>query len=984
MSSREDDSHTELQRLEALASFNIVDSGAEPVFDSITALAATVCDAPLSFISFVAKDRQWFKSARGLGVLKESERSISFCHHAIMNAELFEVEDALLDDRFCDSPFVTGEPNIRFYAGMPLTTASGENVGTVCVADTTSRRLSVVQRQALRDLAGVVMRLLELRMAEGQAVRLGEMLDRSCNEVFIFDAKTMLVEYASIGAENNSGFSLAQMRDQAPAIFGSESNGLKLRSAVKPLLAGERDKKILQLNIGRRDGGSYPALVQLQVFLYQGRKVIMATVNDITQQKEDERYMRIQQTAMEGAIDGMAILDARGRYVYLNNAHVALFGYSNSSELLGRTWRTLYEAEEASRIEKDVFKLLESDGKWEGETKGRRRDGTTFEQGVSLALLGGGIIVCVCRDISVQKAAEEALFREKELAQVTLKSIGDAVITTDTIGTVTYLNPVAESMTGWSTTDASGERLADVFHVIEAESRKPTRNPMTVALAQNRTVGLAMDCLLVDRSGMERAIEDSAAPIHDRAGDVVGGVLVFRDISETRAMALHMAHLAQHDPLTNLPNRTLLMDRVLQATMAARRGAHRIALLYLDLDDFKQINDSLGHEAGDRVLLEIADRLQSCVRATDTVSRQGGDEFVILLSEIETSQDVALVANKLLTACARAVPAERQQVFVGASIGIAVFPEDGNDIEALMRNADAAMYHAKESGRNNFQFYAPAMNMRAKNHLKLKSDLRRAIADDQFELFFQPKIDLTSRRIVGAEALVRWRHPEQGLVLPGEFIEFVEKNGMMLPIGEWVIHAACRQMARWRELALPSVPVAVNVSAAQFRSGNVYEQVSGALEENNVRPELLEIELTESTIMRDTEAVAKTLGKLKQSGIRISIDDFGTGYSSLGQLWRFPIDTLKIDRSFIENLSAESDELAITTAVVTMANQLRLEVVAEGVETADQVQILQQLGCNTAQGHYFYQALRAVPFINVLREQDSDRNAVDDSRQSAD
>ena len=262
--------------------------------------------------------------------------------------------------------------------------------------------------------------------------------------------------------------------------------------------------------------------------------------------------------------------------------------------------------------------------------------------------------------------------------------------------------------------------------------------------------------------------------------------------------------------------------------------------------------------------------------------------------------------------------------------------------------------------------------------------MRRAIADDQFELFFQPKIDLTSRRIVGAEALVRWRHPEQGLVLPGEFIEFVEKNGMMLPIGEWVIHAACRQMARWRELALPSVPVAVNVSAAQFRSGNVYEQVSGALEENNVRPELLEIELTESTIMRDTEAVAKTLGKLKQSGIRISIDDFGTGYSSLGQLWRFPIDTLKIDRSFIENLSAESDELAITTAVVTMANQLRLEVVAEGVETADQVQILQQLGCNTAQGHYFYQALRAVPFINVLREQDSDRNAVDDSRQSAD
>jgi diguanylate cyclase (GGDEF)-like protein/PAS domain S-box-containing protein len=966
----------ELDRLAALESYAILDTPAEQVFDAVVETAAALCDTPIAILGFVVDDRQWFKATRGIGSLRETPREIAFCDHVIRYGGMLEVPDAHLDARFRDSPFVTGEPKLRFYASVPLFTEQGYAIGTLSVADRSPRDLTETQRAALRQLATVVMHLLETRKTERRAARLGEMLDRSQNEIYVFDAASLRFEYVSAGARSNTGYSLAELREMTPTHLQLEVNAQRFQDAIKFLLNGAQTYFDFESECVRKDGSTYPIHARVQLWRDAGHPVFMAVVTDISERRQYEARLRTKHAAMEGAVDGMAILDRRGTYVYMNSAHAKVFGYHDPKELIGRTWKQLYAPGEIERIEREVFPLLARDRNWSGEATALRRDGTTFDEGLSLTLLDDGGLICVCRDITAQKAAEEAVFQEKELAQVTLQSIGDAVITTDVNGRVTYLNPIAEDMTGWPLAEAQGKPLSEVFSVIESATRQPTRNPMQVALAENRIVGLAMDSLLIDRHGKEAAIEDSAAPIHDRAGHVVGGVLIFRDVSETRAMALRMAHLAQHDALTDLPNRVLLLDRMAQAIAAARRHRGKVALLFIDLDHFKQVNDSLGHATADNLLIEVARRLKGCVRESDTVSRQGGDEFVVLLTEVVHADAAARVAGKLLEACTRAFVIEGHQIHIGASIGIAMYPDDGADTDTLVRNADAAMYHAKQQGRNNYQFYAPDMNARAREHLALTTNLRRALALEEFVLHYQPKIDLHDESVVGCEALIRWQDPERGLIVPSEFIPMIEANGLIVPIGRSVLRAVCRQLREWQEAGLDIVPASVNVSAAQFRRTDFYSDVCNALDDAGIEPRYLEIELTESTLTHDLEATAAVLRDLRKLGVRVAIDDFGTGYSSLSQLRRFPIDTLKIDRSFVRDLTTDADDASITAAIVSMAKSLRQEVVAEGVETAEQLNFLRALGCDAAQGYYFYRPLGAPTFAQLLHpEQRSVRAA---------
>jgi len=565
-----------------------------------------------------------------------------------------------------------------------------------------------------------------------------------------------------------------------------------------------------------------------------------------------------------------------------------------------------------------------------------------------------------------RKTMEEALFTEKERAQVTLNCIGDGVVCTDIAGTITFVNLVAEVMTGWSYQEASGRLMSDVFRILDATTREPIPNPMELAINMDRTVHLPSNSILIRRDGFEIPIEDSVAPIHDREGLATGAVIVFRDVSVARAMAQQMTHSAQHDFLTGLPNRMLLNDRVGRAILLAPRHLKKVALLFLDLDGFKHINDSLGHPVGDKLLQSIGKRLVDCVRSSDTVSRQGGDEFVVLLSEMEHPEDAAITARRMLHSVAEAHSINDRDLHITTSIGVSVYPDDGIDAETLIKNADTAMYQAKENGRQSYQFFKSGMNVRAVERQSIEENLRHALEYQEFTLHFQPKINLKTGDITGAEALIRWTHPVRGIVSPAQFIPVAEDCGLILPIGIWVLREACKQAKEWMNAGLPVKTIAVNISGMQFRNEKFLHDVFAILSDTGLDPACLELELTESVLIKRADTAVSVLQSLRARGVQIAIDDFGTGYSSLSYLTKFPIDALKIDQSFVRQISSTPGDATIVTAVISMGQSLKLRVVAEGVETLDELTFLQRHGCEEAQGYYFSRPVPAHKFAKLL------------------
>ena len=415
-------------------------------------------------------------------------------------------------------------------------------------------------------------------------------------------------------------------------------------------------------------------------------------------------------------------------------------------------------------------------------------------------------------------AYAEALWEERERAQVTLNSIGDAVVSTDASGRVTYLNLVAEGLTGWSQHEAAGHPLEEVLQILDATTRQTLENFALRAITADKTVALPPNSALIRRDGIEAAIEDSTAPIHDRRGAVTGAVMVLRDVSVARAMTRKMTHLAHHDNLTGLPNRVLLNDRLREAIILSSRHKRRLSVLFLDLDRFKHINDSKGHIVGDRLLQSVARRISTCVRSSDTVGRLGGDEFVVLLWEVRHAEDPAVTAGKILEVVRQPHLVDEDQLHITGSIGIVVYPDDGTDVETLMKKADLAMYQAKDNGRDGYQFFKPEMNARALERQSLEDSLRYAIERQELVLHYQPKFSLVTGGIIGTEALIRWNHPQRGLVLPGQFLTIAEECGLIVPIGRWVLHEACRQACAWQIAGLPPLGVAINISAVELRT----------------------------------------------------------------------------------------------------------------------------------------------------------------------
>ena len=567
-------------------------------------------------------------------------------------------------------------------------------------------------------------------------------------------------------------------------------------------------------------------------------------------------------------------------------------------------------------------------------------------------------VIGTSQDVTERRLAEEQL----RLSAQVFEGGVEGVMITDAQGKILSVNRAFSDITGFSREEALGRDpriLQSGTHDADFYRR------MWAAL---QAVGHWRGELWDRRkSGEVYPAWFAINSVKDPEGRLTHYVAVFSDISERKAAEDRIEFLAHHDPLTGLPNRILLRDRFETALAQAARNRAKVALIFLDIDHFKAVNDSLGHPAGDTLLRQVAARLKGCMRASDTVCRQGGDEFLLLVVPVPDPRAASVVAEKVLQVLREPVELEGHSLAVGASIGISVFPDDGDNFDTLLQKADMAMYEAKAAGRNGYRFFSSEMNANALERLNMQNRLRRALERDEFQLHYQPQVDLDSGRIIGMEALLRWTSPDLGPVSPGKFIPIAEESGLIVQIGAWVLRTACRQNRSWQARGLPEVPVAVNLSALQFARGDLLDTVERALDDSRLPARFLELELTESILLHDADNIMASLRRLKNLGIKLSIDDFGTGYSSLSYLKRLAVDKLKIDQSFVRDIASDPDDAAIVRAIIQMGHSLKLRTIAEGVEAVDQLAFLRAEGCEEGQGYLFGRPIPAAEMENLLR-----------------
>ena len=744
----------------------------------------------------------------------------------------------------------------------------------------------------------------------------------------------------------------------------------------------------------RKGGGDFSVKVRLARVIDDKNKAVIAIFGEADPQPDDVASSSPPQgvhrlVAEASSVALLAILPDE-TIAYANSAAEVLFGFG-AQELSGKPVRQIFPEWTAKlpavQDGQQGDKRHAVDVTGSVELSGRRKGNDRFPVQMMVNPVRAGddrVLVATLREITGERSAptrtrpsaRAAKFRGPmaseepatavPLADLTLDSIGDALVSMDVLGNVYFLNQAAEELTGWAWKDAAGRPIHEIVNVVDAGSRVTFRD-IESGTGVRRVVQFNPNVALIRRDGRETPVEGSIAPIEGADGRPAGRVMIFRDVSLARARAQEVAHSAQHDALTGLPNRLLLNDRIASAISIAPRHQKRVAVMFLDLDGFKQINDTLGHATGDKLLRAVADRLLGCVRGSDTVSRIGGDEFVVLLSEVERAEDSAITARRMIEAVSEPYSIDQHELRITVSIGVSAYPDDGLDAETLIKNADAAMYQAKENGRHGYQFYKPAMNLRAVERQDVEDALRRALEREEFTLHFQPKVNLRTGEIAGAEALLRWEHPTKGPVSPALFVPVAEASGLIVPIGQWVMRQACKQVRGWQGAGLTVPSVAVNVSAVEFVAPRFIEGVFDILNETGLEPTALELELNEGALMKRTDATQAILEALAASGVQMSVDDFGTGYSNLNNLRRFPIHMLKVDQSFVREITLKKGEASVVAAVLSMAQMLSLKVIAEGVETADELSFLQQHQCDQAQGYYFSRPLPAEEFSQLLR-----------------
>ena len=674
------------------------------------------------------------------------------------------------------------------------------------------------------------------------------------------------------------------------------------------------------------------------------------------------------------------ITNAQGQFEYGNASYLSRAGVT-ADALIGR--EVLWDSADPHVNEQNraAFLALTLGQHWQGQIDSKTSDGRRFRelQVVSpLSDASGQVthLIAVRQDL-IEEYIDDHQLELKEVEQALLlreqalvsSSNGIMITRSDKDDhSIVYVNPAFERITGYTASEVIG--LEGRF-LVRDDLAQPDLEEIRTALREKRE-----GCALLRnyrKDGTQFWNELHISPVKDASGAITTHfVSVINDVSERVNYQRELEYQATHDSLTGLANRNLLNDRITQAISWGRRQNLLVGLMLLDLDHFKLINDASGHGAGDEMLKQVAQRLTQCVRDTDTVARLGGDEFVIVLTDLESYDHVDVIAEKILESLNRPITINGNDIFVTASIGISVYPRDGDHGEILLRYADIAMYRVKEHGRNSVRQFMPEMGLTAISRLNMKSAIRRGLEQHEFVLYYQPKIDLRTQRVIGAEALVRWRHPQVGLIMPMEFIPLAEETGLILPLGEWVIAEACRQQVIWKQQRGLDLHIAINMSSRQFRQEDLAEKVAQIIQETGADPTRLTLELTESMVMQDVTATLIALKALKNLGLSISLDDFGTGYSSLSYLRRFPIDELKIDKSFINDIHVNPDDAAIASAIIAMGLSLGLSVVAEGVETIEQINALNQMHCHQVQGYYFSKPLDVNAFEHYLNKKPTD------------
>jgi diguanylate cyclase (GGDEF)-like protein/PAS domain S-box-containing protein len=663
---------------------------------------------------------------------------------------------------------------------------------------------------------------------------------------------------------------------------------------------------------------------------------------------------------------GVTITDMQRKILYTNIADARMHGY-DVEELIGRDVRIFGPAStHKDLMPEDVQNMTN----WSRESVNCRKDGSVFPvrmtsdivRDVKDGVLCNIAIVSTCEDISERKCSEEAL----RLRQRVIESSSNGIMITDTSGPdnpIIYVNPAFGRITGYDAEDTLGRSM----HFLLGEDREQVEFiEIHAALHEHREGTAVLRNYRKDGSLFWNDL--SVSPVLDEAGRVAHFVWVINDVTEREQHEELLEYQANHDALTGLPNRNLLADRITQSLANAHRYDMPVAVLFIDLDNFKFVNDSLGHALGDRMLIIQADRLHKSIRSGDTVARYGGDEFVVVVSNLEKSEDAALVAQHIQELVSRPFTIDGHEFGITCSIGISLYPKDGHDVDSLLKNADAAMYRAKEQSRNSFQFYTSEMNDRVVERMVIERHLRHALELGQLEMHYQPQVELTNGRIIGVEALLRWHSPNLGTVSPSRFIPLAEETGLIVPIGEWVLKTCCEQNKAWQDAGLTPLTISVNISARQLQKKDLAGDIASILRESGLKPRFLELEIVESMVMKDVESAMVIMTELKSLGIQLAMDDFGTGYSSLSYLKRFPFDRLKIDLSFVRDILSDPESASIARTIIAMAHNLNLRAIAEGVETKEQLEYLRLHGCDEIQGYYVSRPVNAQEFEALLRK----------------